>query len=167
LRFVHFFLQKKINPFSKMSIKLLEQIAGARREPRRQKQEKIARKSVSATKRYNEFRPEEHPRLAFLREGIPLEDSPDTVRDSLTEAYLYYFVCDGDFIDRTNPLTPKYVGVLRVFNKYTQQYMFVHPLNDDLAQMYAERTDISRAWDVLPGDGSPYWVDRYAQRKCK
>lgn len=80
---------------------------------------------------------------------------------------MYYFVCDGDFIDRTNPLTPKYVGVLRVFNKYTQQYTFVHPLNDDLAQMYAKRTDISRAWDVLEEDGSPYWVDRYAQRKCK
>ena len=126
---------------------------------------------MSATKRYNEFRPEQNPHLSLLRRGIDLDDSPDVARDSLTEAHLYHFVCNnGDFIDRRNPLTQKYVGVLRVFNKNTRNYTYVHPLNDDLSQIYAQRTDVSRAWDVLPsadGNSTPYWVDRYAQRRCK
>jgi len=121
---------------------------------------------VSSAKRYNDFRPEEHPYLRPFRAGISLNDSPDVVRDQLTEAHLYYFACDDASMDRTNPLTSKYVGVLRVFNARLQCYTLVHPLNDDLAQMYAQRTDVSRAWEILP-DQTPYWVDRYAQRQCK
>jgi hypothetical protein len=154
-----------------MSIAVVEQIGAARRGPRRHHGNgaaatTTARTSVSATKRYNEFRPEQNPYLRLLREGIELSESPDVVRDQLTEAHLYHFVCPDPSIVRENgSIIPKFVGVLRVVSS-SGSCTYVHPLNDDLAQMYAERTDISRAWEILQ-DETPYWVDRYALRVAK
>jgi hypothetical protein len=127
---------------------------------------RVKRSSVSSNKRYNEFRPEEHTHLELLREGVSLEDSPDNVHEELTEEHLFHFVCDHPSVERCCELTPKYVGVLRVFHPKIQRYLYVHPLNDDFAKMYEGRCDDSRALEVLV-DGTPYWVDAYAMRMLK
>ena len=149
-----------------MSIRQYMEIHKLRRRPSAMVQKKVKRNSVSTHVRYNEFRPREHAHLRLLRAGIPLESSPDDARESLTERHLFYYVCNDDSIDRHNPLTPKFVGVLQVFHKGRLEYVLVHPLDLDLQQIYAEREDVSRAWDTLC-DGTPYWIDVYAQRKCK
>jgi hypothetical protein len=147
-----------------MSVRQYMEIHKLRRRPATTKRAK--RTSVSEHVRYNEFRPAEHPYLRELRAGHPLEKSPDIMREELSEEHMYYFICDDDSVGRRNPLTPKYVGVLRVFHATLRQYVYVYPLDADLRQMYSERKDASRAWDVLL-DGTPYWIDVYAQRKCK
>jgi len=122
--------------------------------PKKQKTTKI---NISDKVRYNEFHVTAKFRL--IREGISLDVSPDSIREQLTEEHLYHFVNPDIYIDRSNPHTPKYIGVFRVHDRY------YHPLLPDLKQVYSNRTNKDMCWELM--EETPYWVDVYAIKKSK
>lgn len=101
-----------------------------------------------------------------IRQGVPLPagESPDTFRASLTYDYLYIFEHEGGaMLNRQNKDTPRFIGCLLMGDGVT----YVHPQDGDFQRIYADRRDVSRAWDVSEQDGTPYWVDTHALRMLK
>jgi hypothetical protein len=76
---------------------------------------------------------------------------------------LYIFEHEnGPVLDRANKDTPRFIGCLCLHDGTT----LVHPHDDDFQYVYAQRTSVDRAWDVLE-DGTPYWVDAHALRMTR
>jgi hypothetical protein len=100
--------------------------------------------------------------LELVRDGIPLNQSPDSIRETLTEAHLFHFVNRDPHISRDNPDTKKYTGVFKITFE-SGESVFVYPLEDDFKQIYQFRKDSQRCWEIL-SDDTPYWVDVYLHR---
>lgn len=116
-------------------------------------------KRISKNYRYIEFKP--GIQYECIRDGIPLHDcSPDEAIDELSEDHLFHFRYKDGALERFSSRIPLYVAVL--FSKG----VYVHPLQRDFKHIYAERTDASRAAQILE-DETPYWTDTYILKKGK
>lgn len=143
-------------------------VAFYRHEAKLRKRTNIKKKkpNLSDHVRYTEFHVSK--KYKMYREGITLNAPPDSIRDEITEAHLYHFVNDDIYIDRSNPNTPKYIGVFRVFDASRSDYFYFFPLDADYKQLYKTRTDFDLCWSLMDDEEeTPYWVDIYAIRKNK
>lgn len=129
------------------------------------KKAKRPKSNISSRVRYIEFVPTFKYKL--YRNGIPLMKAPDELRDTLSEAHLFHFRNDDIYIDRRNPNTPKYIGVLQVWDATLEEFRYFHPLQPDLKAIYRDRTNMDKCWDKMDSDDTPYWIDVYAIRKSK
>jgi hypothetical protein len=118
--------------------------------------------SISDNIRYTQFFPRSH--YVCFRDGIVLNDSPDNVRDTLTEDHLFHFKHTDPYVDRFNADVKQYIGVFAI-KKADKDIIYVYPVDADYRQIYHHRTDISMCWDIMDDDaGTPYWVDVHAHR---
>lgn len=100
-----------------------------------------------------------------IRSGIllPTGESPDTFREHLTYDHLWIYEHEnGSILDRTNKDTPRFIGCLKLHDG-----TLVHPHDDDFQRVYAQRTDVERAWDLMEDGKTPYWVDTHALRMTR
>lgn len=130
---------------------------------KRSRKNPTPQKAISKNTRYLRY----HPMSQYqcIRQGIPLPpgQSPDTFRDHLTFDHLFIFEhVNGPLINRANKDTPRFIGVFQMADGST----LVHPQDQDFRRVYAQRANITQAWDILE-DGLPYWCDAHAHRMCK
>lgn len=129
---------------------------------RRTRQHKRRKLQVSPNIRYNHFKPmltKQH----LIREGIVIDGAPDEQRETLSERHLFHFINKDESVKRVfNRRIPKYTSVFKV-KCSNNAHVYVHPLDADWKVIYAERSDESKRYDILP-DETPYWTDIYV---CK